>query len=72
MIASKLIAKVKAHRGPVLVGTSNADDTLYIQAVKSDLVLQLGRYEPDQETGFYLTDDGYVGRDYVAEAGEGW
>ena len=57
MIASQLIKLIKAHRGSISVEVNNFNDTFWIQAVKSDLLLQLGKFQADQETGFTLWRD---------------
>jgi len=65
MIAHQLIKTIKAHRGPIIVEVNNFDDTFYIQAVKADVLLQLGQFEADEETGFELNAEGFLGKDYT-------
>jgi hypothetical protein len=66
MKAQQLIKQIKARTGPVTVGVINGDDVIYVQAVKSDLIVQLSRFADDEETGFELDADGYLGRDFDA------
>jgi hypothetical protein len=64
MIQKDLIKQLTAYRGPVLVETHNLNDVFWIQAVKSDLILQIKtRFGPDDETGFELDKNGYFGKD---------
>ena len=65
MIKKDLIKQLTAYRGPVLVEVQNFNDTFWIQAVKSDLIVQLnGKFEPNEETGFELDKNGYFGKDF--------
>ena len=65
MIKKDLIKLLTAYRGPVLVEVQNFNDMFWIQAVKSDLVVQLnGKFEPNEETGFELDKNGYFGKDF--------
>ena len=64
MIRKDLIKQLTAYRGPVLVEVQNFNDIFWIQAVKSDLIVQLnGKFGPDEETGFELDKNGYFGKD---------
>ena len=64
MIRKDLIKQLTACRGPVLVEVQNFNDTFWIQAVKSDLIVQLNaKFGPDEETGFELDKNGYFGKD---------
>lgn len=65
MIAHQLIKTIKAHRGPIIVEVNNFNDTFYIQAVKADVLLQFGKFEADEETGFELNDEGFLTKDYA-------
>lgn len=58
-IANKLIAQIKAHRGILLVPVHNANWTMHVAVVKSDLIEQL-RPVGDKESGFCMLkmDDG--------------
>lgn len=65
MIQKDLIKKLQAHRGQVLVEIQNFNDSFWIQAVKSDLIVQLkAKFNADDETGFELDDNGYLGKDF--------
>ena len=65
MIRKDLIKQLTAYRGPVLVEVQNFNDTFWIQAVKSDLIVQLNaKFGPDEETGFDLDKNGYFGKDF--------
>lgn len=64
MVARQLIKLIKAYRGPVIVEVNNFNDTFWVQAVKSDLLLQLGKFQADQETGFELDRNGILTKDY--------
>lgn len=65
MIKKDLIKQLTAYRGPVLVEVQNFNDTFWIQAVKSDLIVQLNaKFGPDEETGFDLDKNGYFGKDF--------
>jgi hypothetical protein len=65
MIKKDLIKLLTAYRGPVLVEVQNFNDMFWIQAVKSDLIVQLNaKFEPDEETGFELDKNGYFGKDF--------
>ena len=65
MIQKDLIKQLTAYRGPVLVEVQNFNDTFWIQAVKSDLIVQLNaKFGPDEETGFDLDKNGYFGKDF--------
>ena len=65
MIKKDLIKQLTAYRGPVLVEVQNFNDTFWIQAVKSDLIVQLNdKFGPDEETGFELDKNGYFGKDF--------
>jgi hypothetical protein len=65
MIANQLIKQIKAHRGPIVVEVSNFDDTFYVQAVKADLLLQLSKFQDDEESGFELDAEGFLSKDYT-------
>lgn len=65
MIANQLLKKIKAHRGAIIVEVSNFEDTFYIQAVKADVLLQFNKFEADEETGFELSDGGFLSKDYA-------
>ena len=67
MKARQLIRQIKAHTGPVMVGVINGNDVIYVQAVKSDLIVQLSRFADDEETGFELDVHGYLCRDFDAD-----
>ena len=67
MKAQQLIKQIKARTGPVMVGVINGDDMIYVQAVKADLIVQLSRFADDEETGFELDADGYLGRAWGEE-----
>ena len=65
MIRKDLIKQLTAYRGPVLVEVQNFNDIFWIQAVKSDLIVQLNaKFGPDEETGFDLDKNGYFGKDF--------
>ena len=65
MIQKDLIKQLTAYRGPVLVEVQNFNDIFWIQAVKSDLIVQLNaKFGPDEETGFDLDKNGYFGKDF--------
>ena len=65
MIQKDLIKKLQAHRGQVLVEIQNFNDSFWIQAVKSDLITQLkAKFNYNDETGFELDDNGYLGKDF--------
>lgn len=64
MIKKILVSKIKKHNGPVLVPVNNFNDTYYVQVVKSDFILQLTSFQPDDETGFDFSDEGFIGLDY--------
>ena len=66
MIANQLIKLIKAHRGPVIVEVNNFDDTFYVQAVKSDLLLQFARFKDGEETGFEIDASGFLSKDLDA------
>lgn len=63
MIANQLIKLIKAHRGPVIIEFNNFEDTFWVEAVKSDLLLQLSKFQADQETGFELDRNGILIKD---------
>lgn len=65
MIQKDLIKKLQAHRGQVLVEIQNFNDSFWIQAVKSDLIVQIkAKFNANDETGFELDDNGYLGKDF--------
>lgn len=65
MIQKDLIKKLTAFRGPVLVEIQNFNDSFWIQAVKSDLIVQIkAKFNANDETGFELDDNGYLGKDF--------
>jgi len=65
MIACDLIKKLKKFQGPVFVELSNFNDTMYIQAVKKDLInLIETKFELNSETGFEMDDSGFMSKDY--------
>ena len=65
MIRKDLIKQLTAYRGPVLVEVQNFNDIFWIQAVKSDLIVQLNaKFKPNEETGFELDKNGYFGKDF--------
>jgi hypothetical protein len=65
MIKKDLIKQLTAYRGPVLVEVQNFNDVFWIQAVKSDLIVQLnGKFDSNEETGFVLDKNGYFGKGY--------
>ena len=64
MIASQLIKLIKAYRGPVIVEVNNFNDTFYVQAVKTDLLLQFARFKDNEETGFEIDASGFLSKDY--------
>ena len=67
MIQKDLIKKFTAYRGPVLVEVQNFNDIFWIQAVKSDLIVQLkAKFESNEETGFELDKNGYFGKDFAS------
>ena len=68
MIQKDLIKKLQAHRGQVLVEIQNFNDSFWIQAVKSDLIVQIkAKFNANDETGFVLDENGYFGKDYSAQ-----
>ena len=65
MIASDLIKKLKKFQGPVFVELSNFNDTMYVQAVKKDLInLIETKFTSESETGFEMDDSGFMSKDY--------
>ncbi len=67
MIAKELIARLKAHKGPVFLDVNNHNDGFWFQAVKSDLIVQLSaKFGANEESGFVLDANGYFGKDYDA------
>lgn len=64
MIAKTLISQIRKTRGPIFVEVSNFDDGFWIQAVKSDLISMLTRFDDGEETGFELNETGYFSKDY--------
>ena len=65
MIQKDLLKKLQAHRGQVLVEIQNFNDSFWIQAVKSDLIVQIkAKFNANDETGFELDDNGYLGKDF--------
>lgn len=67
MKGKDLVAKLKAHRGDVLVAVLNSNDSYYVRAVKSDLIdVMSTKFGPEDETGFELDDEGYFDKDYGA------
>ena len=67
MIQKDLIKKIASHRGQVLVEIQNFNDTFWIQAVKSDLIVQIkAKFNANDETGFELDDNGYLGKDFAS------
>ena len=65
MIANHLVQKLQKFKGPVFVEISNFNDTMYVQAVKKDLILHFSdRFISTSETGFELDDHGYLSKDY--------
>lgn len=65
MTQKDLIKKLTAHRGPVFVEVVNFHDAYWLQAVKSDVIVQIkAKFGADDETGFELDDNGYLSKDY--------
>ena len=65
MILKDLIKQLTAYRGPVLVEVQNFNDIFWMQAVKSDLIVQLkAKFDCNDETGFELDKNGYLGKDF--------
>ena len=69
MIQKDLIKKIKNDRnGYIYVEVSNFNDSFWIQAVKSDLIVQIkAKFNANDETGFELDDNGYLGKDHSAQ-----
>lgn len=65
MIAHQLIKTIKAHRGPIIVEVTNFNDTFYVQAVKYDLLTQFNKFNVNEETGFELSCNGFLSKDYT-------
>lgn len=67
MIQKDLIKQLTAYRGPILVEVQNFNDIFWMQAVKSDLIVQLkGKFGSEDETGFDLDKNGYFGKDFAS------
>jgi hypothetical protein len=67
MIARNLIHKIRKTKGPIYVEITNFNDEFCVQAVKSDLISMLTRFDADEETGFELTEAGNFGKDYQSQ-----
>lgn len=64
MITKNLLKMLNDQKGPIYVEVQNFNDIFWIQAVKSDLIVQLNaKFGPDEETGFELDKNGYFGKD---------
>jgi hypothetical protein len=63
MKAKKLIAAVKAHKGPIMVAALAANDVFYVKVVKADLLAAIAKIG-DYELEFAVTADGtgYIDR----------
>lgn len=73
MIRKTLLAKLRAHKGPIYLDVNNHNDGFWLQGVKSDLIEQMTlRFQADnQETGFDLDTEqtpgiAFFGKDYSA------
>lgn len=67
MIAKTLISQIRKTRGPIFVEVFGFNDTFWVQAVKSDLMFMLAKFEDEDETGFKLLaapDSAYFVKDY--------
>ena len=65
MIAKTLIKQIKNDRnGYIMVEISNFDDIFFVRGVKSDILRMLSTFEPTQETGLVLDNDGYLSKQY--------
>jgi hypothetical protein len=68
MIQKDLIKQLTAYRGQVFIEVQNFNDTFWMQAVKSDLIVQLkAKFGSNDETGFVLDKNGYFGKDFDSE-----
>ena len=68
MIAKDLLKKISAHKGALMVEIANFDDVFWVQAVKGDIYRSIKEaFDPDQETGFELDDEGFLGKDFLTQ-----
>ena len=68
MIAKDLLKKISAHKGALMVEIQNFDDVFWVQAVKGDIYRSIKEaFKPDQETGFELDDEGFLGKDFLTQ-----
>jgi hypothetical protein len=64
MITKDVIAAVKRHKGPIQIGLVAADDVIWVQIVKSDLLAAIAKTEDWQIEWSVKNGTGYVDRCY--------